>query len=518
MSVIPLVELKGIVKRFPNVVANDHVDFSLMPGEVHALLGENAAGKTTLMNILYGFYHPDDGEIYVKGKKVRIKSPADSIKLGIGMVHQNFRLIPVHTVWENVVLGLKETGFILNKKKLAEKVKRVCEEYGWNIDPNAKVWQLSVGEKQQVELLKLLIRNAEVLILDEPTSVLTPQETKNLFKALRIMAKKGRGVIFITHKLEEVFEVSDRVTVMRKGRVIATKLTNEVTVEELANMMIGRSVLFKLVKPAIKKGDVVLEAIGLKVMGDRGVLALDGVNLRIHSGEIVGIAGIAGNGQEELMEVLAGIRKVYSGKVFIDGEDVTNKGARYLIEKGVAYIPSESTRWALIRDMTLVENIALKLYRSRNFSNILTINWRKLFEFSKKLIEEYDIATHSPSKLAGILSGGNLQKVVLARELSATQDGKIPKLILAAYPTKGLDVAATEFVQGLLLKYRALGSAIILLSEDLEEIMMLSDRVAVISKGRIVGEFSPTEKTVEEVGMMMVKGNTALGGRKVCLS
>ncbi|MEM3066834.1 MAG: ABC transporter ATP-binding protein [Nitrososphaerota archaeon] len=509
MSVTPLVELNGIVKRFPNVVANDRVNFSLMPGEVHALLGENAAGKTTLMNILYGLYQPDDGEIYVKGKRVRIRSPADSIKLGIGMVHQSFRLIPVHTVWENVVLGLTEAGFILNKKKLTEIVKRVCEEYGWNIDPNARVWQLSVGERQQVELLKLLIRNAEVLILDEPTSVLTPQETRSLFKAIRIMAKKGKGIIFITHKLEEVFEVSDRVTVMRKGRVVATKLTNEVTAEELANLMIGRPVLFKLERPEVKKGGVVLETKGLKAMGDRGVLALDGVNLQVHSGEIVGIAGVAGNGQEELIEVLAGLRRADGGKVFIDGEDVTNKGVGHLIGKGVAYIPPESTRWALIRDMRLVENIALKLYRSKNFSGRLTINWRKLFEFSKKLVEEYGIAAHGPSTLAGTLSGGNLQRVVLARELSATLDGKVPKLILAAYPTKGLDVAATEFVQGLLLKYRSMGSAIIFLSEDLEEIMMLSDRIAVISRGRIVGEFSPREKTVEEVGMMMVKGSMA---------
>ncbi|MEM2451187.1 MAG: ABC transporter ATP-binding protein [Nitrososphaerota archaeon] len=509
LSVTPLVELRGIVKKFPNVVANDHVDFSLMPGEVHALLGENAAGKTTLMNILYGLYHPDEGEIYVKGKKVKIRSPADSIKLGIGMVHQSFRLIPVHTVWENVVLGLKEAGFILNKKKLAETVKKVCEEYGWNIDPNAKVWQLSVGEKQQVELLKLLIRNVDILILDEPTSVLTPQETKNLFKALRIMAEKGKGIILITHKLEEVFEVGDRVTVMRKGKVVATKPTNEVTAEELANLMIGRPVLFKLEKPEVKKGNVVLEAIGLKAMGDRGVLALDDVNLRVHSGEILGIAGVAGNGQEELVEVLAGMRKAHGGRVFIDGEDVTNKGVKYLIEKGVVYIPPESTRWALVREMRLVENVALKLYRSKDFSSKFTINWRKLFEFSKKLVEEYDIAAHSPSILASALSGGNLQKVVLARELSTTRDGKVPKLILAAYPTKGLDVAATEFVQSLLLKYRSLGSAIIFLSEDLEEIMMLSDRVVVMSRGRIAGEFLPTEKTIEEVGMMMVKGSAA---------
>ncbi|MCS7136368.1 MAG: ABC transporter ATP-binding protein [Nitrososphaerota archaeon] len=509
MSVTPLVELKGIVKKFHNVLANDHVDFSLMPGEVHALLGENAAGKTTLMNILYGLYSPDDGEIYVKGKKVRTKSPADSIKLGIGMVHQNFKLIPVHTVWENVVLGLKEAGFILNKRKLAETVRKVCEEYGWNINPNAKVWQLSVSEKQQVELLKLLIRNAEVLILDEPTSVLTPQETKNLFKALRIMAKKGKGIIFITHKLEEVFGVSDRVTVMRKGKVIATKPTSGVTAEELANLMIGRPVLFRFKKSDVKKGNIVLETRDLKAMGDRGVLALDGINLRVHSGEILGIAGIAGNGQEELMEVLAGLRRASSGKVFVDGEDVTNKGVSYLREKGVVYIPPESTRWAIIRDMNLMENIALKLYRSRNFSGMFTIDWSKLYEFSKKLIEDYEIAAHSPLTLAGTLSGGNLQKVVLARELSATQDGSVPKLILAAYPTKGLDVAATEFVQGLLLNYRSMGSAIIFLSEDLEEIMMLSDRVVVISKGGVVSEFAPTEKTIEEVGMMMVKGNAA---------
>ncbi len=502
MELEKLVELRGIVKKFPGVIANDHVDFELRGGEVHALLGENGAGKTTLMNILYGLYQPDEGEIYVKGELVRLRSPSDAIKLGIGMVHQNFKLVESHTVLENVILGLKEPGIRIDFEKHARRIRLLAERYGWRIDPEVKVWQLSAGEKQQVELLKILYRGADILILDEPTSVLTPQETKMLFEALRKMAAEGRGIIFITHKLGEVMEVSDRVTVMRRGKVVVTKKTREVTKSELANYMIGRPVIFSSEKIKAKPGKVLMKLIDLEALSDKGAPALNKVNLEVRSGEILGIAGISGNGQVELAEVIVGLRKALRGKVIIDGLDVTNRSSKELIELGVAYIPPESVRWGILPELRIVDNLFLKAYRYPPYSSNFILNWRKMFEKARKLIEEFDVITPSIFSKARSLSGGNIQRLILARELSGLI-GRAPKLIIAAYPTKGLDIGATEFVHKLLLKHKSMGSGILFISEDLEELLMLSDRIAVMSGGRIVGILSREEATVEKLGLMM---------------
>lgn len=506
-----LIVLRGIVKRFPGAVANDHIDFTLRKGEVHALLGENGAGKTTLVNIIYGLYKPDEGEIYVKGKKVELKSPKDAIALGIGMVHQNFRLIETHTILENIILGAKDLEFIINFKQHGEKIRRLAENYGWKVDPEVKVWQLSAGEKQQVELLKVLYRGADILILDEPTSVLTPQETKELFRALRRMASEGKGIIFITHKLNEVFEVSDRVTVMRKGRIVVTKNTNETKHEELAYYMVGRPVVFR---PEIAEnvfGEEVARIIDLEALSDKGVLALQKVNLTIKAGEIVGIAGVSGNGQVELAEVMVGLRKATGGKVIICGINVTNEGPRRIIELGVAYIPSETIRWGIIPDMRVVDNLFLKAYRYPPYSNKLIVKWKKIFEESEKLVKEFEIITPSIFARARTLSGGNLQRLVLARELSGIINGEIPKLIVAAYPTKGLDVGATDFVHRTLLRYKRLGSGILFISEDLDEIMMLSDRIAVMLEGRITGILSREEASIEKLGLLMSRAVAEAG-------
>jgi len=500
-----LVVLRGIVKRFPGVVANDHVDFTLKRGEVHALLGENGAGKTTLMNVLYGLYKPNEGEIYVKNKRVHLKSPKDAIELGIGMVHQNFRLIESHTVLENIILGAKDLEFKIDFERHEEKIKRLAEVYGWKIDPRMKVWQLSAGEKQQVELLKILYRGADILILDEPTSVLTPQETRRLFKALRRMASEGKGIIFITHKLNEVMEVSDRVTVMRRGKVIITKNTAETSPVELANYMVGRPVILKIEKAESKPGPEIAKLIDLEALSDKGVLALRKVNLTIRKGEIVGIAGVSGNGQVELAEVMIGLRKATKGKVMIDGVDVTNKNVKEIIELGVAYIPPESTRWGIVKDLRIADNLFLKAYRYPPYSNKLLLNWKKIFEETEKLVKEFEIMTSSIFAKARSLSGGNLQRLILARELSGLIGGGAPKLIIAAYPTKGLDVGATEFVHKTLLRYRELGSGILFISEDLDEILMLSDRIAVMLEGRITGVLSREEANVEKIGLLMSK-------------
>ncbi len=500
-----LVVLKGIVKRFPGVLANDHVDFTLKPGEVHALLGENGAGKTTLMNILYGLYKPDEGEIYVKGKRVELRSPRDAIELGIGMVHQNFRLIESHTVLENIILGAKNLEFKIDFAKHEKEIIQLAESYGWRIDPNAKVWQLSAGEKQQVELLKILYRGADILILDEPTSVLTPHETRMLFKALRRMASEGKGIIFITHKLNEVMEVSDRVTVMRKGKVVVTKNTSETNPIELANYMIGRSVIFNPERSEAPRGREVAKVIDLEALSDKGVPALQKVNLTIRSGEILGIAGVSGNGQIELAEVMVGLRKATNGKVIIDGVDVTNKSTKEIIELGVAYIPPESVKWGILPEMRIVDNLFLKAYRYPPYSSKLSLNWRKMFEEAEKLVKEFGIVTPSIFAKARSLSGGNIQRLVLARELSGLIGGSVPKLIIAAYPTKGLDVGAANFVHQTLLKYKRLGSGILFISEDLDEIMMLSDRIAVMLEGRITGLLSREEANVEKIGLLMSK-------------
>ncbi len=492
-----LVKMVNIVKRFPGVLANDHVNFELRPGEVHALLGENGAGKTTLMNILYGIYHPDGGEIYVKGRRVEIRSPRDAMSLGIGMVHQHFMLVDRHTVAENIALGYARS--LLNPlKEIKEKLREFAEKYGLKVDPDAYIWQLSAGEQQRVEIIKALYHGADILILDEPTSVLTPQETKELFKIIKRMRDEGKGIIFITHKLDEVFEVADRVTVMRRGKVVGTLKASETTKEELARMMVGREVLFRLEKEPVERGKPVLEVENLHALNDRGLPAVRGVSFRIHEGEIFGIAGVAGNGQRELAEVIVGLRKATAGRILIDGVDVTNKSPRFIASRGVAHIPEERLRHGIVPNLSVAENLILKDYYKEPYRRGLLLDHSKVVEDAERLINKFDIVTPSPLTPAKLLSGGNIQRLICARELH-----KEPRLIVAAHPTYGLDVGATEYIRKILLEQRKRGAAVLLISEDLEEVLQLSDRVGVMFNGEIVGIVRPEKVAIEEIGLMM---------------
>ncbi len=493
----PLVRMRGIVKRFPGVLANDHVDFELLPGEIHALLGENGAGKTTLMNILYGIYQPDEGEIIVKGRRARIRSPRDAIRLGIGMVHQHFLLVDKHTVAENLAMGYAKS--ILNPlREVRDRVRDFAEKYGIKVDPDAYIWQLSVGEQQKVEIVKALYAGAEILILDEPTSVLTPQEARDLFNVLRRMKEDGKGIVFITHKLSEVFEVADRVTVMRRGRVVGTLRVKEATRESLARMMVGRDVIFELKKSPSKPGEPVLEVRGLIVLGDRGREAVKGVNFEVREGEIFGVAGVAGNGQRELVQAIVGLRKVKSGSVKVLGIDATNKSPREIAELGVGHIPEERLKFGIVPDMSVAENSVLKSYYRPPYRKGLLLDYNEIRRTAESLINEYEIAVPSPDTQAKLLSGGNMQKLIVGREIR-----RDPKLIVASNPTFGLDVGATEYIRKLLLKKRDEGRAILLVSGDLDEVIQLSDRMAVMFEGRFVGVVKPEEVTREEIGLMM---------------
>jgi len=500
-----VVEMRNITKHFPGVLANDHINFEVKAGEVHALLGENGAGKTTLMNILYGLYQPDEGEIYIKGEKVEIRSPKDAIELGIGMVHQHFMLVDVFSVVENIVLGLKELNIVIPVEEVAKQLEEYGERYGLKIDPSAKIWQLSAGEKQRVEIIKALYRGADILILDEPTSVLAQSEVKPFFEMLRKMVAEGKSIIFITHKLEEVMAVSDRVTVLRKGKVVGTLKTSETNERELARMMVGREVIFRLEKKPVKRGKPVLEVVNLRALNDKGVEALKGVSFKVYEGEIFGIAGVAGNGQKELIEVVTGLRKATAGKVYIMGEDVTNKPPRVILKKNVAHIPEERIEMGIVPNMNISENLILKYYNEppfvKEFYNEklrIVLNEEEIEKFSNRLVKEYEIMTPSIKTPAKLLSGGNIQRLILARELSSN-----PSLIIAAHPTYGLDVGATEYIRKLLLKEREKGAAILLVSEDLEEIMSLSDRIAVIFAGEFVGIVKAEEANIEDIGLMM---------------
>ncbi len=494
-----LVEMINIVKRFPNVLANNNACFNLRRGEVHALLGENGAGKTTLMNILYGIYRADQGEIKVNGVKVDIRSPRDAIKLGIGMVHQQFKLIPVHTVAENVILGLKSIGYVINRRKINQELSAMISAYGWKISPETPVWQLSAGEKQQVELLKALYRKARILILDEPTSVLTPQETLALFRTIRKMAAEGLGIVLITHKLEEALSVSDRVTVMRAGKTVATKPTGETNVEELVNLMIGRPLVKFQHARKVDHDRPVLEIKDLVVYNDKGLEAVKNVSFKLYKGEILGIAGISGNGQQELLESIAGLRKIAAGKVLLDSIEITNRHPLEIINLGVSYIPAEALRY-IATEMTVAENLFLKAYRLKEFTRGILVNWKAVEQKGKELVERFNIVTPSVKNKAGKLSGGNIQRLVLARELETIAGLKI---ILAAYPTRGLDIASTEFIHQELLKKADCGVGILLVSEDIEELMALSDRIMVMYRGEIMGILERGEYEVEDIGLMM---------------
>ena len=498
-EIVNAVEMRGIVKRFPGVLANDHTDFDLRQGEVHALLGENGAGKSTLMNVLAGMYKPEEGSISVGGKRVHFGSPRDAISAGIGMIHQHFMLVPSQTVTENIILGLSDPRFFLPLDKLDKQILALQEQYGLKVDPKAKIWQLSVGEQQRVEILKMLYRGAKILIMDEPTAVLTPQEIDELFVTLRAMVAGGHSMVFISHKLHEVLSIADRVTVLRAGRVTAAAVsTVGVTKAQLATLMVGREVVFSVKKNPVKAGDMVLSVENVCAENDRGVPALRDFGIQVRAGEIVGIAGVAGNGQSELAQVITGLRKCSTGRVIMNGEDIANQDPRTAIKRRVAHVPEDRHHVGSSPGLSLADNLILKSYRETPVSRGWVLNRPVIRERAETLKKEYDIAAPNIDVQVRLLSGGNLQKAILAREMTAG-----PKLIVAVQPTRGLDVGAIEAVQHVLLHEREKGTAILLISEELEEIMTLSDRIVGIYEGQNMGELTTEEATFTEIGLMM---------------
>jgi len=496
-----LLELLGITKRFPGIVANDHVDFELAKGEVHALLGENGAGKSTLMNILYGLYHPDEGEIRLEGKRIRIDSPRDAIDRGIGMVHQHFMLIPVMTVAENIVLATEPAkGPFLDLASAEKRVRELSKQYGLTVRPEAKVASISVGMQQRAEILKALYRGAEILILDEPTAVLTPQEASELFTILRSLQEDGKSIIFISHKLNEVLEIADRITVLRQGKKIDTVPREGATREGLARLMVGREVVLSVEKPPAEPGETLLEVKDLVVADERGLEAVRGISLEVKAGEIVGIAGVDGNGQSELIDALTGLRSPSAGTITAAGENLTSANARACLDAGVGHIPEDRQVRGLVLDFTLAENLALHDYAKEPNSRWGWLYPGRLIERAGRLLKEFDVRGGRPQTLAAALSGGNQQKVVIAREVS-----RDPRILVAAQPTRGLDVGAIEFVHRRLVKERDEGRAILLVSFELEEILSLSDRILAVYEGRIVGEYEPGVSE-EELGIAMTGG------------
>ncbi len=491
-------EMCDITKRFPGVLANHKVCIDVNAGEVLALLGENGAGKSTLMRQLYGLYRPDEGEILIDGKPVAFHSPADAIEAGIGMIHQHFMLVPTLTVVQNVALGLKSSrGPLLDLDRVAPRIDELSQIYGLKVDPSAYIWQLSVGEQQRVEIIKALYRGASLIILDEPTAVLTPQEVEDLFSTLRRMVGEGHALIFISHKLHEVMAISDRVTVLRDGQLIGTRRTKEVTRDELVTMMVGREVK-PLATQAHNAGEVRLKIEGLRTMGDRGADALRGLDLEVRSGEIVGIAGVSGNGQRELAQCLAGLRKVTAGTITINGVDMTHASLRARIDAGQAYIPEERMRDGAVRDFSVEENLFLHEHAAPEYTHGIFLNMPKMAAHAQELVDLFSIKTPTLDTPIKNLSGGNIQKLIMARELS-----RRPKILIAAQPTRGVDIGATEYIHQRLIEQRQLGTAILLISEDLDEIRTMSDRIAVMFEGRIMGVVERGQATVEQIGMLM---------------
>jgi ABC-type uncharacterized transport system ATPase subunit len=574
---VPILELKSITKRFPGVLANDDINFILEEGEIHGMLGENGAGKTTLMNILYGLYNPDEGEIFIRGQKVEIKSSRDAIRAGIGMVHQHFMLIPVFTVTENVMLGdeptrsffgraqLKRTmsrlgiaigailmlvilgmlvfnssllaslstwlslgvgavlGFasamligwvtdkvigVLDRQSTAKRIREISTEYNLEIDPDVLVSTLPVGVQQRVEIIKLLYREAEILIFDEPTSVLTPQEADQLFRIMRSLVDSGKSIIFITHKLREVIEIADRITVIRQGKVIGTTTPKEANKAMLASMMVGREVVLEVEKSKAKPTDMTLSVENLKVIDDRNAITVNGVSFEVFAGEILGIAGVQGNGQTELVEALTGLRHAVEGRIELLGTDITRASPRQITELGSAHIPEDRQRDGLVLSVPVTDNMVLNTYYIKPFSRRAIIQEKAILENTEKLIDAFDIRTPSALVTARTLSGGNQQKVIVARELS-----RPIKLLVAAQPTRGLDVGSIEYIHGRLIEKRDQGVAVLLVSTELDEIMQLSDRIAVMYRGKILDIVNIEDATKEGIGLLMAgikaEGQTA---------
>jgi ABC-type uncharacterized transport system ATPase subunit len=495
----PMLQMSGITKRFPGVLANDRVDFDVHAGEVHSLLGENGAGKSTLMRILYGLYQPDEGEIRLGGQPARISSPAVAIQHGIGMIHQHFMLVPTLTVADNVSLGLPSSrGILTEPARVAARIRKLSGEYGLKVDPEASVWQLSVGERQRVEIIKALYRNVSLLILDEPTAVLTPQEVDDLFVILRQMVQDGRGLVFISHKIREVLALSDRITVLRNGRTAGTVLPGEATRRDLAHMMVGRDVAFGQERSGSEPGKVRLAVRGLVVPGDRGSDAVRGLDLEVRSGEVVGVAGVSGNGQRELAEAIAGLRPPSGGSIQIEGVEVAGRGPADIRAAGLGYVPEERMRDGVVGDFTVSDNLILVDSRSRRYSRWGFLRRGVIRRHCAQLIAAFGVKTPGLDTPARSLSGGNIQKLILARELSGE-----PRVLLVSQPTRGVDVGAAEYIHGRLMEQRRRGTAILIISEDMDEVLALSDRTVVMYEGAMIGEVDPARATRETLGLMM---------------
>ena len=496
---LTLLQMRGITKRFPGVLANDHVDFDVAPGEVHSLFGENGAGKSTLMRILYGLYRPDEGEIRLRGDRVAITSPAVAIQHGIGMIHQHFMLVQTLTVAENVALGLKSSrGPLTDLGRVSDRIRQLSRTYGLKVDPDAYIWQLSVGERQRVEIIKALHRDVSLLVLDEPTAVLTPQEVRDLFAVLKQLVANGLSIVFISHKVNEVLELSRRITVLRGGRKIATVRGADTTKDELAEMMVGHEVAAVGVPSDRQQGPARLAVSDLRVTGDRGAEVVRGLSLRVHSGEIVGVAGVSGNGQRELAEAIAGLRQPVRGLVEIGGADVTGMHPRAIREAGLAYVPEERMRDALIGDFTVAENLILGASTDPAFARLGFLRSQAIRRHCRRLVAEFDIRTPGLDTPARNLSGGNIQKLIMARELSGS-----PKVLLVAQPTRGIDVSASAYIHQRLIGQRAAGAAVLVISEDLDELTAISDRILVIYEGAIISEVDPRATSREAIGLMM---------------
>lgn len=503
-----VIEMLNIRKEFPGIVANDNITLQVKKGEIHALLGENGAGKSTLMNVLFGLYQPEKGEIKIKGEKVNITNPNIANDLGIGMVHQHFMLVEPFTVTQNIILGSEPTKFGQINLKVAEKeVQELSDRYGLRVDPKAKIRDISVGMQQRVEILKMLYRGADVLILDEPTAVLTPQEINELFEIIESLVDEGKSIILITHKLKEIMQVCGRCTVIRKGVGIGTVNVSETTVEELATLMVGRSVSFKTEKEEAKPTDVVLKVENVHINDNRNVPVVKGLNLEVRANEIVGIAGIDGNGQTELIEAIAGLKKTESGSVYLNNEPITNLSPRKITEKGLAHIPQDRQKFGLVLDFPVSENIALQTYYQEPYSKNKILNYEKIDEFSERIVKEYDVRTPSIHTKTSALSGGNQQKVIIGREVDRS-----PDLLIAAQPTRGLDVGAIEFIHQKLVEERDKGRAVLLLSFELDEILDVSDRIVVIFDGKIVADVKPEETTEQELGLLMAGSDKKKAG------
>ncbi len=510
-EVIPVLSMRGITKRYPGVLANDAIDLDLRPGEIHALLGENGAGKSTLMNILYGLAVPDEGTILIDGQPVEILGPHDAIDRGISMVHQHFMLVPVLTVAENIVLGEETMAnpVFIDEKEASRRIRAFGEQFGFDIDPDARIDTLSVGSQQRVEILKALYRKARILVLDEPTAVLTPQETEEIFAVLRRLAADGHSIIFISHKLYEVLEIADRITVIRRGRVVGERIPSATNEADLAELMVGRNVELTADRGVSHPAEVVLSVSGLRAKDDRGREVVRGVDLQVRAGETLGIAGVAGNGQDELVEVLTGLRKPSAGSVTMLGADVTGRSPRQLYEAGLAHVPGDRHRWAMIMSFPLEDNLVLTSYYRPPFARGPVRQDAAIDEWAKQLIERFDIRTPSATVAAETLSGGNQQKAVVAREFSSE-----PKVLVLDQPTRGLDVGSIEFIHNRAIEMRDAGTAILLVSAELDEVLELSDRIAVMYRGELVATLDGRGANKEEVGLLMATGRRDAGAAK----